>query len=120
MDTDDQIDFFESIGVFIGKHTFEVDIFCKSGGPDTVEGQIISSVFDDLTAGGHQQKQNFKNNMSEGKYDRCLAQIEASNSQIGKGRFSQRLSSCVTHNMMPEYIEAAIAKITELVRSRSN
>ena len=120
LDTDDQIDFFESIGVFIGKHTFEVDIFCKSGGPDTVEGQIISSVFDDLTAGGPQQKQNFKNNMSEGKYDRCLAQIEASNSQIGKGRFSQRLSSCVTHTMMPEYIEAAIAKITELVRSRSN
>lgn len=120
LEIEDQIEFFQSIGIFIGEHTFEIDIFCKCENPDTNEGQIICRVFNELTSGGQQQKQNFKNRMSNGEYNKCLAQIESSHSQIGKGRFSQRLSSYATRPMIPDYIEAAINKISELVRSRTN
>jgi len=117
---EDQIEFFKSRGIFIGKHTFEVDIFCKCGTATTTERQIICRVFDELTAGGPQQKQNFKDRMSNGEYNKCMALIESSYSQIGKGRFSQRLSSNVTRPMIPVYVEAAINKITELMRRRTN
>lgn len=120
LETEDQIAFFRSGGIFIGNHTFEVDIFCNCGTPATNEGQIICRVFDELTTGGQQQKQNFKNRMSNSQYDKCLAQIESSYSQIGKGRFSQRLSSYATRPMIPDFIEAAINQITELVRGRTN
>ncbi|AGA67685.1 putative ATP-dependent endonuclease of the OLD family [Desulfitobacterium dichloroeliminans LMG P-21439] len=120
LEIEDQIEFFQIRGIFIGMHTFEVDIFCQCGSATTTEGQIICRVFDELTAGGLQQKQNFKDRMSNGEYNKCLAQIESSHSQIGKGRFSQRLSSYATRSMVPDYIEAAINKIIELVRSRTN
>lgn len=120
LEIEDQIELFQFSGIFIGRHTFEVDIFCKCENATTTEGQIICRVFDELTAGGELQKRNFKDKMSNGEYNKCLAQIESSHSQIGKGRFSQRLSSCVTRPMMPDYIEAAIIRITELVRSRTN
>lgn len=120
LEIEDQFKLFQFSGIFIGRHTFEVDIFCKCKNATTTEGQIICHIFDELTAGGDLQKRNFKDRISNGEYNKCLAQIESSHSQIGKGRFSQRLSSCVTRPMIPDYIEAAIKRITELVRSRIN
>jgi putative ATP-dependent endonuclease of the OLD family len=102
LEIEDQIEFFQIRGIFIGLHTFEVDIFYQCGSATTTEGQIICRVFVELTAGGLQQKQNFKDRMSNGEYNKCLAQIESSHSQIGKGRFSQRLSSHVTRPMVPD------------------
>lgn len=114
MEYEEQIDAFSKINVFIGKHTFEVDVFLCSTEADI---ETICSLFDQLTAGGERQKTGFKANMVAGEYYKCLNQIESSYSGIGKGRFAQRLASNVTATMIPQYISDAINKIVRKVRS---
>ncbi len=96
---------FNQFGIFVGQYTFEVDILNKSNSSDK---KIICNVFNELTDGGDVQKENFKNNINSGAYNKCLSAIESSHSQIGKGRFAQRLASVCTQSMIPPYVTEAI------------
>lgn len=100
-------------GIFVGANTLEVDIFdalSESGDKD-----IIIKIFNKLTAGGTTQKSNFKKNYENGRYDKCLNQITSSHSNIGKGRFAQRLAANCTESMIPDYIKEAIKYISRKV-----
>lgn len=98
------------IGIFIGYYTLEIDMFEKL---DLYDKDIILKVFNELTEGGQKHKENFKEHLTNKRFDECLKMIEGSTSKIGKGRFSQRLSLNVTPEMIPEYIEKAIDYIIE-------
>ncbi len=100
----------QKLNIFIGVHTLEIDILAQCCDDDK---EIISDVFEELTDGGKTQLTNFKNNIKNNKYKKCLAQIEARNSMIGKGRFAQRFSSSVTRTMIPDYIKKAILSIIQ-------
>lgn len=106
-------DVFMELNVYVGEYTIEVDIFKKAS---EAEKTIICSVFNQLTYGGEEQKENFSNELASGDYIKCLKKIESSHSQIGKGRFAQRLADNVTASMIPEYISKAIDAIAEKVR----
>ncbi len=99
-------------GIFVGYHTFEIDIFNTSENEDM---SIICDTFDELTKGGDGQKTKFKAYIESGDYYKCLSQIESSYSEIGKGRFAQRLSKNVTESMIPNYIFNAIRFIYQVV-----
>ncbi|AFL99000.1 putative ATP-dependent endonuclease of the OLD family [Desulfitobacterium dehalogenans ATCC 51507] len=101
-------------GIFVGFYTFETDILNKIGKES--DRAIICSVFNELTEGGQQQKDNFKANLVSKNYKKCLAQIESSHSNVGKGRFSQRLASICTRTMVPDYVKDAIEYICMEVR----
>jgi len=104
---------FSKMGIFIGEHTFEIDIFTCA---DTTNKEAICSLFNQLTNGGEQQQNNFKKNMESHDYYKCLGQIESSHSGIGKGRFAQRLAENATPTMIPKYISDAINTIISKVR----
>ena len=106
-------DVFNELNVYVGEYTIEIDIFKKASKEDK---KRICSVFNELTNGGEGQKENFATELTNGDYIKCLNKIEASYSQIGKGRFAQRLADNVTGSMMPEYISKAIDSIAEKVR----
>ncbi|SHN50687.1 AAA family ATPase [Desulfitobacterium chlororespirans] len=101
-------------GIFVGIYTFETDIFNEID--EESDRTIICSAFNELTEGGKQQKDNFKANLVSKDYKKCLAQIESSHSNVGKGRFSQRLASVCTKTMVPDYVKAAIEYICIEVR----
>jgi len=101
------------LNTFVGDYTFEIDIFNAA---NTTDKTILCEVFNQLTNGGEQQKQNFKTNLDAGSYNKCLRQIESSHSGIGKGRFAQRLAEKATQTMIPAYISDAIRTIVEKVR----
>lgn len=103
----------DKYNIFVGEHTLEVDIFNSTDGDGKI---IISNIFNELTAGGTIQKQNFKNNLEQGKYDKCLSQIESSASGIGKGRFALRLAEECNETFIPKYIKNAIEKIVTLIQ----
>lgn len=109
----EQKEFFKKVGIFIGEYTFEVDIFKQANQEDK---NIISSLFNQLTNGGETQKKNFRDNLDNGDYYKCLSQIESSHSRIGKGRFAQQLADKVTDTMIPQYIKDAINRIACKVR----
>lgn len=102
------------LGIYVGMQTLEMDIFEKVQGTDDIE--IITRIFNKLTSGGVAQKKNFKTNFYNGKYDKCLNQITSSHSNIGKGRFAQRLAPNCTVNMIPDYIVDSIQYIFDEVR----
>ncbi|MEA5096477.1 MAG: AAA family ATPase [Sedimentibacter saalensis] len=108
----DQDEAFNNVGIFVGNHTFEIDIFGKALESDKA---IFSQVFRDLTNGGNTQCENFENNLKSNKYTKCLTAIESSHSQIGKGRFAQRLASSCRKTMIPSYVNDAINYICERV-----
>lgn len=105
---------FSEHGFFLGAYTLETEIManCKS---NISAQEKIWQTFNELTSGGDQQKENFKKELKEGKYDACLRKIENSSNGIGKGRFAQRLSMKCTKHHIPSYIEDAIDKIFEKV-----
>lgn len=105
--------FFTEFNVYVGEYTIETDIFKKASEKDKT---IICSVFNQLTYGGKEQKENFSTELTTGDYIKCLNKIESSYSQIGKGRFAQRLADNVTESMIPEYISKAIDSIAEKAR----
>lgn len=113
LDFDEQCEAFAKLDMFIGEYTLEVEIFKTANATDKA---VICSVFDQLTSGGDQQKQNFSANMASGDYYKCLRQIESSHSGIGKGRFAQRLAEKVTPTMIPGYISEAIETIVGKIR----
>lgn len=105
--------YFATLGAFVGEYTLEVDLFKKSTEQDR---NILCSVFNQLTKGGHTQKNNFSAELSAGKYHKCLSKIESTHSGIGKGRFSQRLANQVSASMVPDYVSDAIDAIVTKVR----
>jgi len=111
---DEQDAYLNNLGIYVGLNTLEIDIFdsCKDSDKD-----LICQVFNELTSGGEIHKDNFKNNLINGEYKKCLSSIESSHSEIGKGRFAQRLASICTQSMIPNYISEAIEDICKGVRS---
>lgn len=109
---DEQKELFNKCGIFVGTHTFEVDMMekCKD---DEVATQIFIDIFNDLTDGGNTQKTNFENEIKSGDYWKCLNKIEGNG--IGKGRFAQILSGRCCKAHVPAYIEAAIDYIYQKV-----
>lgn len=111
-DLGEQDEVFSKNGFFIGYHTLEVDMLSKA---DKTGKEIFSKVFNELTHGGKTQQRNFSDSISSGNYIEALKKIESSNAKIGKGRFSQGLSTECTIEMIPEYIKNAIEFIYEKV-----
>ncbi|WP_312522438.1 AAA family ATPase [Anaerospora sp.] len=107
-----QDELFQKNGCFVGIHTLEVDIMdtCYE---DTEAEQVICDVYDALTPGGTKQKANFKAELENAEYWKCLKKIEGKG--IGKGRFSQRLASSCTESHIPGYVEKAIKNICQKV-----
>ncbi|GAA0063620.1 ATP-dependent nuclease [Clostridium sp. CTA-1] len=113
MDVNEQDIKLQEKGIFVGIHTLEIDIFdvlSNSGDKD-----IIIRIFNKLTAGATTQKSNFKKNFESGRFDKCLNQITSSHSNIGKGRFAQRLAANCTEDMVPDYIKKAIKYVSSKV-----
>lgn len=113
MEVDEQDDKLQEKGIFVGIHTLEIDIFKKVDKSE--EHDIIIKVFNKLTSGGTGQKSNFKKNFETGRFDKCLNQITSSHSNIGKGRFAQRLAANCVESMIPGYIEKAIKYVSSKV-----
>ncbi|MEA4963576.1 ATP-dependent nuclease, partial [Lutispora sp.] len=108
----EQNDFFQQFGFFVGNHTLEVDIMEACFGNDEAK-QIICNVYNGLTLGGITQKTNFKSELDEADYWKCLNKIEGKG--VGKGRFSQRLASSCIELHIPEYVKDAITNICQKV-----
>lgn len=103
-----QTKIFNNLGFFIGPYTFEIDMM-KGCASDSAAQAIICDVFNSLTDGGDRQKENFKNELESGDYWSCLRKIESNS--IGKGRFSQVMSSKCNEKHIPKYIKSAINDI---------
>lgn len=110
LDPNEQDTLFATKGFFVGEYTMEVDIMDISSTSEEAK-DLICNIFNELTVGGGQQKENFKNELNSGDYWSCLRKIESSSNEVGKGRFAQRLSIMCTKEHIPGYIEDAIAKI---------
>lgn len=96
---------YHTYGIFVGNNTFEIDMMnaCAS---DPIATQIFIDIFNELTEGGDRQKENFKNEINNKMYWKCLSKIEGNG--IGKGRFAQKLSNRVCKAQIPDYIKKAI------------
>jgi len=108
-DINEEDEFYKQHDFFIGIHTMEIDMMEISNSNHATE--IFTQVFNDLTSGGPMQMRNFKNSLDNGNYADCLNKIESKHSRIGKGRFSQGLSTECTKDNIPVYIEQAIKSI---------
>lgn len=113
LDINGKRQYFTEFNIYIGEYTIEVDVFKKASAEDKT---IICSVFNQLTFGGEGQKKNFSTELANENYIQCLKKIESTYSQIGKGRFAQRLADNVTESMIPDYISKAIDDIAVKVR----
>lgn len=111
---DEKDDVFRKKGFFVGYYTAEVDLMEKCYNFKASR-DVVIQVFNELTSGGEQQKQNFAGNLEKGDFWACLRQIESSHSRIGKGRFAQRLAQYCTLKHIPEHIEKAIEYICKKV-----
>jgi putative ATP-dependent endonuclease of OLD family len=105
---------FRELGFFIGRYTAEIEIM-EECHEDIESSEIICKVFNDLTSGGESQKGNFKMNLADSEFWKCLNQIESPHSRIGKGRFAQRLANHCTEGHIPEYIREALEYIDKKV-----
>ncbi|WP_179301697.1 ATP-dependent nuclease [Neobacillus jeddahensis] len=105
-DINDEDEFYKQYDFFIGIHTMEIDMMDTSK-----DKEIFAHVFNELTSGGATQKKNFKDSLDCKNYVDCLKKIESKHSRIGKGRFSQGLSTECTKDNIPTYIEEAIQSI---------
>ncbi|MGG7177193.1 ATP-dependent nuclease [Clostridium paraputrificum] len=109
---DEKSKLFESLGIFIGEYTFEVDMMRHCDKKKLAQ-KAISDLFNELTVGGEIQKRNFKDELEKGEFWKCLNKIEGNG--IGKGRFAQRLFSICCREHIPQYIENAIDYIYQKV-----
>ncbi|WP_353051730.1 ATP-dependent nuclease [Fictibacillus enclensis] len=98
-----------SLGFFIGEYTFEIDMMETSS--DNNETEVFANVFEELTMGGDTQKLRFREALLNNDFVECLKKVESNYSKIGKGRFSQGLSTECTLNNIPDYIKEAITTI---------
>lgn len=103
-----QDNLFKELGFYIGNYTFEVDMMDKCA-ENLNAMNIIINLFNTLTDGGIVQKKNFKKELEDGEYWKCLKKIDSNG--IGKGRFAQRMSQVCLKEHIPEYISYAIKDI---------
>lgn len=107
---------FKKLGLFVGYYTFEVDMMEKTAlkkGNKEENFNIICDLFSNLTTGGDVQKRNFKTEIIDGEYWKCLRKIEGNG--IGKGRFSQKFANVCKKEHIPAYVKEAIEYIYEKV-----
>lgn len=107
---------FKKLGLFVGYYTFEVDMMEKTAlkkGNKEENFNIICDLFSNLTTGGDVQKRNFKTEIIDGEYWKCLRKIEENG--IGKGRFSQKFANVCKKEHIPAYVKEAIEYIYEKV-----
>jgi len=97
-------------GCYIGNYTFEVDLFEKA---DVAELKIIKSIYGELINGKKKMFANFENTVDKKLYWEALKKVE---SNIGKGRFAQRLAGSLTKEMIPDYVCKGIEDIVTLVK----
>ena len=104
-------DLYRSLGIFVGTYTFEVDMMENAANTERAAKahKVLVDLFNELTTGGSTQKSNFKKEMANGDYWKCLSKIEGNG--IGKGRFSQRLVSVCMEEHIPDYVRMAIEHI---------
>ena len=96
------------IGIFVGDHTLEVDLFDNWHGPELV---------DSLRELGL-SKGRARALASQAKCDRILSKKEADDllstiERFGKGRVAQRLAGRIDSKRIPAYMTDGICKITE-------
>ncbi|EDT74368.1 ATP-dependent nuclease [Clostridium butyricum] len=104
---------FNELGLFVGNNTLEVDMM-NSAAENEEALKKICEVFNMLTEGGTKQQSNFKNEIENEGYWKCLKKIEGNG--IGKGRFAQTFTSRVMEEHIPQYIKDAIEYIYDKVR----
>lgn len=107
----DEEKIFNNYSFHVGQYTLEVDIMNSCAKEKSK--LIICEVFNELTEGGEQQKENFKKELLDGEYWKCLSKIEANG--IGKGRFAQKFASRCKKDHIPGYIEKGLEEITRKV-----
>lgn len=100
-------------GIFINDYTLEVEIMSSSSSDEDSQ-KVLCDIFSRLTAGGPKKQLNFKKELQEGKYFKCLKKIEETG--LGKGRYSQVLSNELIKSHIPTYISEAIDYIVKEVR----
>lgn len=83
---------------------------CES---DEVATQVFIDIYNELTEGGERQKENFKQEINNKKYMKCLSKIAGNG--MGKGRFAQKISSRVCEAHIPVYVRNAIDYIYKKV-----
>lgn len=101
---------FQKLNCFIGHYTYEVDAMetADKNGIDA-----IKRTYDELKPGGQEMQENFEAALDKKDFWNALTKIETN---IGKGRFAQRLSSRVNKSMIPGYVEKAIKSIIRKVK----
>ena len=98
----------KKVGIFVGDHTLEVDLFNYWHGPELVESlQELGLSRKGTTALENLAERNTKLTNKEAK--RLLKTIE----RFGKGRVAQRLASRIDSQRIPSYITGGVHRITE-------
>lgn len=95
-------------GIYAGEYTLEVEIMRVCGDDNDLK-TVISVIYNDLTLGGDIQKRNFRNELDQKEYWKCLSKIEGKG--IGKGRFAQKLAAVSRVGHVPQYVKDAIENI---------
>lgn len=112
-DINEKYKLFKELGFFVGNNTLEVDMMVSAEEDDSAL-KVFCEIFNNLTEGGERQKNNFKNEIKNRQYWKCLKKIEGNG--IGKGRFAQTFTGRVVQECIPEYVKEAIEYIYEKVR----
>lgn len=113
VDIDEKDKFFKNLGFYVGNNTLEVDMMVSAAEDDSAL-KVFCQIFNNLTEGGEIQKNNFKNEIKDRQYWKCLKKIEGNG--IGKGRFAQTFTGKVVQEHIPQYVKEAIEYIYEKVR----
>lgn len=94
-------------GLFVGEHTFEIDMF-NSG-----RHKSMCATLTELTKSGAAKKRAdaWKADPAKLDPDRFIKDIKA----IGKGRFAQRLATRIAGEICPSYISDAVTHLKELL-----
>jgi len=109
-DPTEQDKLFQKLNCFVGHYTYEVDVM-EAADKNGID--IIKSTYDELKPGGQEMLENFESALDGKDFWKALAKIETN---IGKGRFAQRLSSKINKSMIPGYVEKAIKSIIRKVK----
>lgn len=112
-----QIKKLNEFGIYAGEYTLEVEIM-RACGDDNDLKTVIANIYNELTLGGDVQKSNFRNELDQKEFWKCLSKIEGKG--IGKGRFAQKFSDVSREGHVPSYIKDAIESIISKVEVKVN
>lgn len=113
-DINEKKELFKKLGFFIGNNTLEVDMM-NAAYENNDATNVFCDIFNRLTDGGQKQKENFKNEILERDYWKCLKKIEGNG--IGKGRFAQAITPRILEDHIPQYIKHAIEYIFKKIEN---